>query len=498
MALQTIVPNPNDYSAPLDPNSSAMYEPMQMGTLKPQLTGQLPSLYKPEEKPTMPSLGSLPSMPSAGVLGTLRPIVPNVQEEAQKNLRERAERMSAIPTGLTHETGPAQGFWGRMGRIAEGIGNVAGDVLAPGTMGMIPGTQMNRLLQQRQGANTMAALQKQDIETQDAASRRSLEEAQAQNIPQEAELKREELSSQLLQHGLMLDEYNKLVQAPPEQQGEEFRTEQEMKQTQIYGLKNPWAKLPDKEPLTNTGDINAGLQDRYSVLHPGKTIPKEFQLGDNATKGDFERVDKMLNQEESALGTKAQRDTANSMRAQTMALAMMARQGAANKQDTAQRKQIYTAYQPVMDSSERMNVMTQNYEDAIGKHDQQAMLSLLYNHMGMTMGLQKGAKMTQDLIREAQNTQPWLKGIQAKFDKDGYLSGVTLSPTQMREMVHNAQGRYQEDVRKARGEAAYLGATDDGPKREPNTPTIHYYLGLAGGNTTRAKQMAEQDGWTVK
>src|SRR6185312_3971868 len=102
---------------------------------------------------------------------------------------------------------------------------------------------------------------------------------------------------------------------------------------------------------------------------------------------------------------------------------------------------------------ERYNVMAKNYEDAIKDHDQQAMLSLLYNHMGMTMGLQKGARMTQDLIREAQQSQPWLQGIKAKFDKNGYLTGVVLSPQQMREMVNNARGRYQEDVRKARGEA---------------------------------------------
>jgi hypothetical protein len=171
---------------------------------------------------------------------------------------------------------------------------------------------------------------------------------------------------------------------------------------------------------------------------------------------------------------------------------------AGDKADAALKKQVYTAFTPAMDSAERFNVMSRNYEDAVKTHDQQAMLSLLYNHMGMTMGLQKGARMTQALIQEAQKSQPWLQGIKAKFDSDGYLTGVTLSPRQMQEMVHNAQGRYSEDVQKARNESQYLGAKDDGPERTPNASTINYYTSLANGDQNKAKQLAAQDGWMVK
>jgi hypothetical protein len=171
---------------------------------------------------------------------------------------------------------------------------------------------------------------------------------------------------------------------------------------------------------------------------------------------------------------------------------------AGDKADAALKKQVYTAYTPVMDSAERFNVMAKNYEDGIKTHDQQAMLSLLYNHMGMTMGLQKGARMTQALIQEAQKSQPWLNNIKAKFDRDGYLTGVTLSPRQMQEMVHNAQGRFSEDAQKARNESQYLGAKDDGPERTPNASTINYYTSLANGDPNKAKQQAAQDGWMVK
>jgi hypothetical protein len=160
--------------------------------------------------------------------------------------------------------------------------------------------------------------------------------------------------------------------------------------------------------------------------------------------------------------------------------------------------EIIKVYQPALDSAERMNVMTENYEKAIKGGDQQAMLSLLANHLGMTMGLQKGARLTKDIIQEAQHSMPWLQSIAAKFDDRGYLSGVTLSPQQMHQMVSLGQSRYAEDAKKSRSSAQYLGAQDDGPQRVPGKPTMRYYLGLTNGDAGKAKAMAAEDGWTVK
>jgi hypothetical protein len=164
----------------------------------------------------------------------------------------------------------------------------------------------------------------------------------------------------------------------------------------------------------------------------------------------------------------------------------------------AERNDLLKAYQPTLDSAERFNVMTESYEKAVKDHDQQAMLNLLANHLGMTMGLQKGARLTKDIIHEAQQSQPWLAGIKSHFDNDGYLAGVTLSPNQMRQMVALGQERYTEDTKKSRATAQYLGAHDDGPQRVPGKATINFYLGKAGGDPARAKQLAAQDGWSVQ
>jgi hypothetical protein len=157
----------------------------------------------------------------------------------------------------------------------------------------------------------------------------------------------------------------------------------------------------------------------------------------------------------------------------------------------------FKAYSPALDSAERFNVMTNNYEDAVKNHDQQAMLSLLANHLGMTMGLQKGARMTRDIIREAEQSRPWLQGLEAKFDKDGYLTGVNLTPQQMRQMVNLGRERFTEDLTKGRNEARYQGSTDEGPERTPNEATIRFYIGQANGDAKKAKELAAKDGWTI-
>lgn len=122
--------------------------------------------------------------------------------------------------------------------------------------------------------------------------------------------------------------------------------------------------------------------------------------------------------------------------------------------------QMMAVWGPALDSGERLQVMQANLER--GLHgDQQAMLSLLANHLGMTMGLQKGARLNQAIINEAERSRPWLEGMQAKFDDRGYLTGVVLSPQQMRQMVELGAQRYQSDIQKARFEASFSGVGEE-------------------------------------
>lgn len=123
------------------------------------------------------------------------------------------------------------------------------------------------------------------------------------------------------------------------------------------------------------------------------------------------------------------------------------------------------------DSVSRANIMSENLAAGL-KGDQQAMLSLLANHMGMTMGLAKGARINQAMINEAQASAPWLGVLKAKFDNRGYLSGVTLTPEQMQSMVSLATGRLEQDQRKFKEMEAYLapGRSDSKPSGKSADP----------------------------
>ena len=113
----------------------------------------------------------------------------------------------------------------------------------------------------------------------------------------------------------------------------------------------------------------------------------------------------------------------------------------------------------------------------------------------MTMGLQKGARISKDIVQEAQKSQPWLQGLGAKFSSDGYLSGVTLSKPQMRQMVDLGRGRFQQDMVKAGSEAKYQGV-DKAPDRVPSESVMRMYLHENGNDPAKAKAAAAADGWS--
>ena len=92
----------------------------------------------------------------------------------------------------------------------------------------------------------------------------------------------------------------------------------------------------------------------------------------------------------------------------------------------------------------RKETMDKNLAHAL-QGDQQAMLSLVANHIGMTLGAQKGARINQAVWNEAVASAPWIEASASKWFHrdpstndlifDGFKSGVTLTPDQMRSMV---------------------------------------------------------------
>lgn len=130
--------------------------------------------------------------------------------------------------------------------------------------------------------------------------------------------------------------------------------------------------------------------------------------------------------------------------------------GPTSAQEFAQKKEALAIAEKPLGADFRLSAMESNLKDALAGN-QQAMVSLLTNHIGMTLGLQKGARITKDILNEAAKSQPWLANIKAKWSSDGYLEGITLGPKQMREMVDLARQQRGLAWDEANSKARYMG-----------------------------------------
>ncbi len=129
--------------------------------------------------------------------------------------------------------------------------------------------------------------------------------------------------------------------------------------------------------------------------------------------------------------------------AQQLNVQTQAFQNALDSKDYADaRKTVSEADKDYQGAIDRQKTMAKNVVDA-SKGDQQAMLSLVSNHIGMTLGGQKGARINQAVWNEAIASAPWLSTIAAKWSGDGYLSGVTLTPDQMKSMLNLANEKVE-------------------------------------------------------
>lgn len=110
--------------------------------------------------------------------------------------------------------------------------------------------------------------------------------------------------------------------------------------------------LGDRVPM-----LNQGLQQRFQVLNPKQPLPANLQLPENATSKDFDRVDKIMEANERAKGTKAQQDETNAIRQQTIQLTQAAREQAqADREDKKKEREsqgVY-AYDPASNSTKLM------------------------------------------------------------------------------------------------------------------------------------------------
>ena len=97
----------------------------------------------------------------------------------------------------------------------------------------------------------------------------------------------------------------------------------------------------------------------------------------------------------------------------------------------------------------RLKIMQQNATDAY-RGNQQAMVSLLMNHIGMTLGAQKGTRVAKSIIDEARQSTDWVdsklatighQDANGDFIYDGPKGGINLAGGQIKQMVDLAKQR---------------------------------------------------------
>lgn len=150
-----------------------------MADLQPLLPRRISqSVFPPIGDAPLPDL-TVPQMPSSNPLGTIAPpSLPNVIDNPRLSANSSdplVNRGSALESDLYKRENPIAPTTtlGKIGHVAAGIGNVLGDIFAPATMTLIPGTQLhNEAIEQRDKAdiNDISTLQNQQAQRKQTAA----------------------------------------------------------------------------------------------------------------------------------------------------------------------------------------------------------------------------------------------------------------------------------------------------------------------------------------
>lgn len=140
-------------------------------------------------------------------------------------------------------------------------------------------------------------------------------------------------------------------------------------------------------------------------------------------------------------------------------------------------------YEPALDSDTRLSVMNQGLKNPNAQND----VAMLFNHMGMTMGAQKGARMTDAEINRAISARSLPQGALAALEKTGLTPdfiyrvlqqdpsqlppGGFLTPQQRQQMVELGVEMRQKQWDKARRISVVSGMEEE-PIPDPDLPPV--------------------------
>lgn len=222
------------------------------------------ALSTPQQAAPPPVLapGSLQGMSAAPSLPMLKPLVTSPRQQQEDLLQQKINSFE--------NPKPEQpGFWHRLGHIAARIGNVAGDIVAPSTMALIPGTDLNNRLQHSGQMRELAGLQNEDRQDVNDFTANTLKNAQAaQAAEATAEMPGKTQAEEALQgaqayraiHPLATSAFELWHQQNPTGTAADYETllQKPLSQQQADALNGVWDKSASKYGLP-TGQFKAGM-----------------------------------------------------------------------------------------------------------------------------------------------------------------------------------------------------------------------------------------------
>ena len=299
---------------------------------------------------------------------------PQYSTKAEQVKAAKESYLQAHPWGSPESAHP--GILGHIGHIASTVGNIAGDIVAPGLMAITPGTDIHKAIERGQ---TEQRIKEGEAEVR-AQQNANTAENSAKNTgtvsQQEAAALRDKAAAD--------------ATGDPKKIAVADRALADAKQAVIDA--RPLAKVPTgDEPLGAelVTQYNKELADRYQVLHPGGTLPQEFMLPPNATANDYNRRHTAMEGVEKATGVQTQLDTANQQKEQ---------QAAAHKEEQAGKvyddytKQVDKVSTPMEAVSARTTLLLHNLDARNKQSDAQVAPELLSIASG---GVGSGLRMNE-------------------------------------------------------------------------------------------------------
>lgn len=244
------------------------------------------------------------------------------------------------------------------------------------------------------------------------------------------------------------------------------------RQNKLIDEVNNQKTLMDREDMENKRLAQQGqietqrmtLMEKLRMEHEDAMMKQIGARGDEArkTEGVKEEGRESL-EDQKQTGRMALARTNNEAKA---AIARVRAAAAANKAKAIP-PLVGKSFDDFENSQSRFDLMTNSYQKAMADPgNQQAQLLLLTNHIGMTLGAQKGARITQAILDEAKASGYLDERIEAHFGPDGVMTGVVLTPRQMAQMMDLAKDKLMADGNKVQQMEMYFN-TQGGQRATP-------------------------------